>query len=111
MITLDRENMAEDVKRRLDALTEYEQQAVEAIVEAYDYSLEEALDVVEEGEYDYYPDVYTLEDLARVYVQEGAYGDPKAIGQLMDYIDYDKLGALLSYYDWRETSLGVIQIS
>jgi len=63
MVDLDRENMAEDVKRRLGALTEYERQVLEALMEAGDYSLEEALDYVERGEYEYHPGVESMADL------------------------------------------------
>ena len=54
MVKLDRESMAEDVKKRFDALSEYDQQAVEAIVEVWDYDIENALEVVESGQFVFY---------------------------------------------------------
>jgi len=60
MITLDRESMAEDVKRRLDALAWGGRLAVEAIVETEAYSLEEALKIVESGGYEFHLGVYSL---------------------------------------------------
>jgi len=53
MAEFERERLAEDVMERFDALSEYEQQAVEAIMKAKDYSIEEALDIVEKGDYVY----------------------------------------------------------
>jgi len=47
MAKLDYGNMAKGIKKRFGVLSEYEQQAVEAIVEVWDYSLEEALEIVE----------------------------------------------------------------
>lgn len=54
MVILDRESMAEDVRERYDVLSARERQVVEALMEAGDYSLEEALDMVESGVYDFY---------------------------------------------------------
>ena len=55
MAKFDYKNMTEGAKKRFDALSEYDQQAVEAIVEVWDYSLEEALDIVERGDYEFHP--------------------------------------------------------
>jgi len=55
MASLVRENMAEDIKKRFDVLTNWEQQAIEALMESEDYSIEEALDIVESGKYEFYP--------------------------------------------------------
>ena len=105
MVNLDRENMAEDVKKRVDALSEYGQRAVEAIMEA-----EEALTIVESGGYEFYPEIFRLADLAYKFVQEGYFGDPKDMGTLANYIDYKQLGADLRFDGCEETSLGVIRI-
>ena len=53
MAKFERERLAEDVMERFDALSEYEQQAVEAIMKAKDYSIEDALTIVENGDYVY----------------------------------------------------------
>ena len=110
MVNLDRENMAEDVKKRVDALSEYGQRAVEAIMEALDYSIEEALTIVESDGYEFYPEIFRLADLAYKFVQEGYFGDPKDMGTLANYIDYKQLGADLRFDGCEETSLGVIRI-
>jgi len=110
MANLDRENMAEDVKKRFDALSEYERQAVEAIMEATDYSIEEALDYVERGDFEFYSEIFSLADLAHTLVEEGYFGDPKAMGVLLDYVDYDWFGSDLRHDGYTETSLGVVRV-
>ena len=111
MTTLNRENMVKNVKKRFEALSKYEQKAVEAIMEALDYSIEEALDTVESGDYGFYPEIFSLADLAHELVQEGFFGDPKTMGVLVNYIDYEKLGEDLCRYDnYIETSLGLVRI-
>jgi len=111
MAKLDYENMTEDIKKRFGVLSEYEQQAVDAIMEARDYSIEEALDTVESGDYGFYPEIFSLTDLAYELVQEGFFGDPKTMGMLVNYIDYEKLGEDLCRYDnYIETSLGLVRI-
>jgi len=110
MANLDRENMTEDVKKRFDALTENEQEIVEVIVEAWDYSIEEALDVVETGDYEIYPKITSMADMAYDLVQRGVYGDLEVIGELVDCIDYEKLGEVLRLKDYAETSQGVLRI-
>jgi len=123
MAKLDYGNMAKGIKKRFGVLSEYEQQAVEAIVEVWDYSLEEALDIVERGDivevwdysleealdivergdYEFHPEISTLVDLAHKFV------NPRAIGLLEDYINYEKFAADLYEDNYRETSLGVIR--
>lgn len=110
MTSMDRESMAEDVRKRLGALSEFEQQAVGAIVETGDYSLEEALEIVKNGDYEFYPEISTLTDLAYKFVQGELCGCPGAIRRLKYYIDYKKFAADLYHDNYRETSLGVIQI-
>ena len=104
MAKLDYGNMAKGIKKRFGVLSEYEQQAVEAIVEVWDYSLEEALEIVESDDYEFHPEISTLVDLAHKFV------NPRAIGLLEDYINYEKFAADLYEDNYRETSLGVIQI-
>ena len=43
MVILDPEDMAEDIRKRFDALVGLEQLAVEEIMDAFGYSLERAL--------------------------------------------------------------------
>jgi len=54
MAKLDYKSMAEDLKERYEALSEYDQQAVEAIVEDWGYDIENALEVVESGQFVFY---------------------------------------------------------
>jgi len=54
MAKFDYKNMTEGAKKRFDALSEYDQQAVEAIVEVWDYDIENALEVVESGQFVFY---------------------------------------------------------
>jgi len=54
MAKFDYKNMTEGAKKRLGALSEYEQQAVEVIVEVWDYDIENALEVVESGQFVFY---------------------------------------------------------
>ena len=47
----DHETMAEDVKRRLDVLSDADHMIVDWLVEVWDYSLEDAVDMVDKGAY------------------------------------------------------------
>ncbi len=126
--------MTEDVKKRFDALSEYEQSAVKAIMEAWEYSIkkalseyeqsavkaimeawgysiEKALDVVERGDFEFYPEIFTLADLACELVETGRFGDLETMGVLAEFIDYERFGAYLYRYDnYMETSQGVVRI-
>ena len=115
MAKLDRENMAEDVRERFDELSDYEQRAIEAIMEARDCSIEEALDIVESGDYDFYPEFTSMADIAYELVHEyGLFGIPSDILAKIDpYIDYDKLGLDISVSDdsdYYDTSFGIVRI-
>ena len=110
MAEFERERLAEDAKQRLDALTEYEQQAVEAIMKAKDYSIEDALTIVENGDYDFYPGIKRMDTLAHVLIQEGLFGDPEEMGAVRCYIDYEGLSASLRDAGYIVTSLGVLRV-
>jgi len=113
MAKLDYRRMTWDAMQRLSWLTDYEQQAVAAIMEAEDYSIEEieeALDIVENGNFEFYPEIFSMADLARELVEEGCFGKPKAMGELLDYVDYKKLGEDLRQDGYTETSLGIVRI-
>ena len=121
MADMDRENMAADIRKRVKkrlmkrfvALSDWEQQAMGALMEAGGYSIEEieeALDIVENGDFEFYPEIFSMADLARELVEEGCFGKPKAMGDLLDYVDYDRLGSDLRQDGYTETSLGVIRI-
>ncbi len=110
MVDLNRENIAEDVMERFNTLSEFDQLAVEAIVETGEYNLEEALEIVKNEDYEFYPEISSLIDLARKLVQEELRDNPKALRRLKYYIDYEKIAADLYRDNYRETSLGVVQI-
>jgi len=105
-------NMAEDVKKRFDALLDFEQRAVEAIMEAWDYSIEDALDVVESGRYGFCPGITSMADLAYKHIHDrGWFGiDPHTLAKIGPYIDYDRLGEILYDAGHRVTSFGAILI-
>jgi len=104
------EYITEDVKRRLDALTDDEREVLESLMEVTDYSLEEALGYVERGEYEYYSGVESMADLAYRLVHDCEWGDPDVLENLSRfiYVDYEKLGAELYAQGWRLTTHGAI---
>lgn len=106
------ENLEElnELAERYESLDEYEQDAVKAIIEAYYNDLSEALDIVEEERCTLYSDCNSLEDLAEAFVDEGLFGSPRDMGNLVNYIDYERLGRDLGFDGYIETSYGVIRI-
>ena len=97
-----------ELAERFEDMNYDEQDAVGAVIEATGYSLEEALDIVEKGSYTLYSECDTLEDLARELFDDGCFGDTKAMGILVNYIDYASLGYDLGCDGYYETSFGVI---
>ena len=110
MANLNRENMAADIKKRFDDLSSLEQCAVNAIMGAYDYSIEDALTIVEDGDYDFYPGIKRMDTLAHVLIQEGLFGDPEEMGAVRSYIDYEGLSAFLRDAGYIVTSLGALRV-
>lgn len=163
MAYLDRESMPEDIKKRIDALSDFDHMIVDWLVEVWDYSLEDAVDMVEKGtyfeyafceiysyrrrwdalnedeqcavaaivetgdygiedaliivssaergkQYDFYPDIMTMADLARKLVREEDWYDPYTVEKLDPYIDYDKLGEDLYTEGYCDTSYGVVRV-
>ena len=108
MAYLDRESMAEDTRKRYDALTDYEQRAMAAIMEASTVSIEEALEIVESKTYEFFPDITTMGDMARKLVREEDWYDPYTVSRLSPYVDYDKMGVDLYTEGYCDTRFGVI---
>ena len=108
MAYLDRESMAEDTRRRYDALTDYEQRALAAVMEAETVSIEEALEIVENKTYDFFPEITSMADLARKLVREEEWYDPYTVSRLDPYVDYDKMGVDLYDEGYCDTRFGVI---
>lgn len=101
-------NYLNELAERFEDMNYDEQDAVGAVIEASGYSLEEALDIVENGSYILYSECNTLEDLARELFDDGCFGDTKAMGILANYIDFASLGYDLGHDGYYETSYGVI---
>lgn len=97
-----------ELAERFENMNYDEQDAVGAVIEATGYSLEEALDIVEKGSYTLYSECDTLEDLAWELFDDGCFGDPKAMGILVNYIDFNSIGSDLGNDNYYETSYGVI---
>jgi len=108
MAYLDRESMAEDTRRRYDALTDYEQRALAAVMEAETVSIEEALEIVENKTYDFFPEITSMADLARKLVREEEWYDSYTVAKLDPYIDYVKMGVDLYREGYCVTRFGVI---
>lgn len=96
-----------ELAERYENLHRYEQEVVAAIIEAGGYSLEEALDVLEDGRYVFYKG-QSLEDVAYNLVEEGCFGN--IAGNLKNYIDYSAIARDLGFDGYSETKYGVIRI-
>lgn len=101
-------NYINELAERFEDMSYDEQDAVGAVIEATGYSLEKALDIVEKGHYTLYTECDTLEDLAQELFDDGIFGDPKAMGILVNYINFASLGEDLRCNRHYETSYGVI---
>lgn len=89
-----------ELVERYENLHEYDQDIVQAIIEGEGYDLEESLDVLESGNYAFYPDVNDEEDLGYYVVDEGLFG-VKIPDSLQAYIDYESIGR-----DWSINGAG-----
>lgn len=110
MAKFERESMVEDVRGRFDELSGHEQCALMAIMEACDCSIEDALTIVEKGDYDFFPGIQRMDNLAHVLIQEGLFGDPGEMGALRCYIDYEGFSAFLRDSGYIVTSLGAVRV-
>jgi len=120
MANMDRENMAVDIRKRVKkrlmkrfvALSDWEQQAMGALMEAGGYSIDQALAIVEVGEFEFYPGITSLADLAYRFVHGGAWGDPGILEKIGPYIniDYDKIALDLYEDGYRKTSSGIVRL-
>jgi antirestriction protein len=92
---------------RYEDLGEYDQEAVQAIMEAEGYNFEESLDKVEQGYFTFYSG-QSLEDVAYEMVDEGLFGD--IADNLKNYIDYEAIARDIRLDGYSETKYGVICI-
>lgn len=83
-----------ELAEELENLPEWDLEVLSAILEHLGDDLAEALEVLRDGEYSYYPGVYEEEDLGVFVVDEGLFGEvPES---LLNYLDYEAIGR-----DWR----------
>lgn len=102
-------DLLNDFAEAYETLEEYEQEALGAIIEATDLDIHECLGVLQDGSYSYYPGV-DLEELAEQMVDEGLFGDTRQMGNLVNYIDYERLGRDLGYDGYTVVINGVIRV-
>lgn len=95
---------------RIEDLKEYELEEVMAILESEGGSLYDALSTHENGDFTFYEGIDTYAELAEMFVDEGCFGDTKAMGNLVDYIDFEALGRDLSFDGYTEVSNGIILV-
>lgn len=97
---------ASDLVERIEDLQDYEYDSMVALINSEGYSLEEAIDKVEDGDVDFYPRT-TLTELAEQFADEGIFSKET----LLECIDYEKLGELLSEDGYTEVNGGVLRVS
>lgn len=97
----------EQVNQFIESVQGYEKE-VAAIEEAYTSNPSEILEIIENGDYQFYPNMSML-DVACELVNE-CYDLDKLIGSLSCYFDYEKFARDLSFDEYYETSEGVIYI-
>lgn len=92
-----------EMVERLEDLEDYEMEAVEALIEANGYTLEQALEKQEDGDVTFYAGM-NLTELAEQFVDEGLF----SMETLLNYIDFEALGRDLGFDGYTETKNGVI---
>lgn len=82
-----------ELAERIQALNSYEQDDLEYIVQAVDGGIEEALDVLENGEYRIYHDCWNMKDVAEVVMDEtGMLSEiPEHLQYFFDFEGYGRL--------------------
>ncbi len=97
---------ASDLVERIEDLDDYEYDTMVALMYSEGYSLEEAIDKVEDGDVDFYPNT-NLTELAERFACEGLFSEE----MLLEYIDYKKLGDMLCDGGYTEINGGVLRVS
>lgn len=90
-----------ELAERLEGLDEYELDDVVALIEVTD-SIEEALEIYEEGRAIILHDIEDNNDLGRAWVEE--LGGMEVPEHLVNYIDYEAIGRDLCFEGWTITS-------
>ncbi len=96
-----------ELVKEITLLSPYEKRELSAILEAGYYDLENALIMLDNREYQFYPDM-TLKDVAEELVSEGMFGEVPE--PLMFYIDYEAIARDLGFSGYTELDDGVIVI-
>lgn len=97
-----------DLVERLEALDSYEFDLVGALIGSGVYTAEEALEIVENGDYSYYPGCNNMADVAEQYIEETGMldGIPDSIAR---YFDFEAFGRDMKYDGtWIEADDGYI---
>ncbi len=97
----------EQVNKFVESVQGYEKE-VAAIEEAYTSDPSEILEIIESGNYQFYPNMSML-DVAYELVDE-CYDLDKLMGDLACYFNYEKFARDLSFDSYYEVSEGVIYI-
>lgn len=85
----------------------YNAKVLQALDEAYSLHLDEALEIISNGEYVLY-EVESFDELIDEMIDEGLFGDVSP--ELIGYLDYKKIARDLEYDGYRMTSVGVVFI-
>lgn len=94
---------ASDLVERIESLQEWEIAALDALIEDGD-KLEEAIEVVEDGDAEFYSDT-NLANLAQQFADDGMFDKEF----LLNFIDYDALGRALEDDGYTEVNGGVLR--
>ena len=80
-----------DIAERVEALEAYEQDVLKVIMEGHTSDVDEALRIVEDGNYTMWNDCINMADVAQTMVEECEYFG-NVPERLQCYIDYEKMG-------------------
>ena len=94
---------ASDLVERIEDLDKNDEQVLKALLDDGE-KLERALDEIEDGDIDFYPDT-DLTELAQQFADEGLFSQDT----LLEHIDYESLGRELSFDGYTEVSGGVLR--
>ena len=79
----------DEIAEGLEAIADYEEDAFRAAIEVWDFK--QALRIIADGDYQFYPEVTSEESLGEYVVAEGIFGI-EIPDSLRNYIDYEAIG-------------------
>ena len=88
---MDKSGVKNEIEGRVEALSAFEQDVLKVIMEEYTSDINEALQIVEYGNYTIWNDCDTMADVAEAMADEYGYLDDVP-ENLRYYIDYEKWG-------------------